>query len=62
MYICTKEYYKVDNIAKPIKSLSAYKTQELVDICNKLEIEILNDSKTKTKSTQVLYESIIKYF
>jgi hypothetical protein len=56
------KYYKVDNIAKPIKSLSAYKTQELVDICNKLEIETLNDSKTKTKSKQDLYESIIKYF
>jgi hypothetical protein len=56
------KYYKVDNIAKPIKSLSSYKTQELVDICNKLEIETLNDSKTKTKSKQDLYESIIKYF
>jgi len=56
------KYYKVDNMAKPIKSLSAYKTQELVDICNKLEIETLNSSKMKTKSKQELYEAIIKYF
>jgi hypothetical protein len=56
------KYYKVDNIAKPIKAISAYKTQELIDICKKLEIEILNDSKTKPKSKQELYESIIKYF
>jgi hypothetical protein len=34
-----KKYYKVDNLSKPIKSMSAYKTQELVDICNKLGIE-----------------------
>jgi hypothetical protein len=33
------KYYKVDNMSKPIKSMSAYKTQELVDICNKLGIE-----------------------
>ena len=26
-------------MSKPIKSMSAYKTQELVDICNKLGIE-----------------------
>jgi hypothetical protein len=56
------KYYKVDNMAKPIKSLSSYKTQELVDICNKLEIEVLNSSKMKTKSKQELYEAIIKYF
>jgi hypothetical protein len=56
------KYFKVDNIAKPIKAISAYKTQELIDICKKLEIETLNDSKTKTKSKQDLYESIIKYF
>jgi hypothetical protein len=33
------KYYKVDNMSKPIKSMSGYKTQELVDICNKLGIE-----------------------
>lgn len=56
------KYYKVDNIAKPIKAISAYKSQELIDICKKLEIETLNDNKTKQKSKQELYESIIKYF
>ena len=56
------KYYKVENIAKPIKAISAYKSQELIDICKKLEIETLNDSKTKQKSKQELYESIIKYF
>jgi len=33
------KYYKVDNLSKPIKSMSVYKTQDLVDICNKLGIE-----------------------
>ena len=56
------KYYKVDNMAKPIKSLSAYKTQDLIDICDKLEIETKNTSNMKTKSKQELYEAIIKYF
>jgi hypothetical protein len=50
------KYYKVDNLSKPIKSMSSYKTQELIDICDKLEID------TTAKSKKDLYESIIKYF
>jgi hypothetical protein len=57
------KYYKVDNLSKPIKSMSAYKTQELVDICNKLGIETtVASSSDKSKSKKDLYEAIIKYF
>ena len=58
------KYYKIDNISKPIKTLSSYKTQDLIDICNKLEIEIIdkNSANNKTKSKKDLYEAIIKYF
>ncbi len=59
------KYYKVDNLSKPIKSMSAYKTQELVDICNKLGIETTITSENnnpKNKSKKDLYEAIIKYF
>ena len=60
------KYYKVDNLSKPIKTMSAYKTQELVDICNKLGIETAtvsaSSSVNKTKSKKDLYEAIIKYF
>jgi hypothetical protein len=54
-------YYKVENLSKPIKSISSYKTQELLDICNKLGISIHTEND-KTKSKKELYESIIKYF
>jgi len=63
-----EKYYKVDNLSKPIKSAASYKTQELVDICNKLGIETTisdssNPDKTdKTKSKKDLYEALIKYF
>jgi hypothetical protein len=55
------KYYKVDNIDKPIKTLSSYKTQDLIDICDKLQIDTKN-SNMKTKSKQELYDAIIKYF
>jgi hypothetical protein len=45
------KYYKVDNLSKPIKSMSAYKTQELVDICNKLGIETSLVASTSASSS-----------
>jgi len=52
--------YKLDNIDKPIKALSSYKVCELIEICNKLSIEIKNaDGKNKSKNE--LYELIIQY-
>ena len=53
--------YKIEILDKPIKSLSSYKVKELIDICNKLAIEIKNNiGKNKTKNE--LYESLIQYF
>jgi hypothetical protein len=54
--------YSVDNIDKPIKAFSSYKTQELIDICNKLAIEVINNDTNKKKSKKDLYEGIIQYF
>ena len=54
--------YKLDNIAKPIKSVSSYNISELVEICNKLAIEIKNVKTGKNRQKKELYESIIQYF
>jgi len=56
------DLYKLDNIDKPIKSFSSYKLGDLVEICNKLSIEIVNSSTQKKKTKQELYESILQYF
>jgi hypothetical protein len=56
------EFYKIDNIDKPIKSISAYKVQELIDFCNKLSIETINNETKKQKNKNELYESLIQYF
>jgi hypothetical protein len=55
-------HYKLDNIEKPIKTISAYKLQELVDICQKLDIEFINKDTNKAKNKKDLYESIIQHF
>ena len=53
---------KIDNIDKPIKSISSYKVSELLEYCNKLVIETVNKETGKIKSKKELYESFIQYF
>jgi hypothetical protein len=55
-------YYKVDSLDKPIKSLSNYKVSDLLNIADKLAIEIVNKQTGKNKTKNELYESIIQYF
>lgn len=57
-----KTFYKVETLDKPIKGLSSYKVQDLIDICNKLVIEVINKETGKTKTKNELYESLIQYF
>jgi hypothetical protein len=54
--------YKLDNINKPIKTITSYKVTELYDICNKLAIELTNKETGKNKTKQTLYDEIICYF
>lgn len=54
--------YKLDNIDKPIKSMTGYKISELVEICEKLAIDIMNKETNKAKCKKDLYEAIIQYF
>jgi len=55
-------FFRLEAIDKPIKAISAYKLNELTDICNKLVINIYNNMTCKQKSKKELYESIIQYF
>jgi hypothetical protein len=54
--------YKLESLDKPIKSLSSYKVKDLLNIANKLEIEIINKQTSKNKTKNELYESIIQHF
>jgi hypothetical protein len=57
-----EKLYKLDTIDKPIKTITSYKVQDLIFICNKLAIEIINTDTGKNKLKKDLYESIIQYF
>ncbi len=51
--------YRIENIIKPLKSISSYKVDELKAICKKLNIELL-DSVGKNKKKYILYEEVVK--
>jgi hypothetical protein len=61
-------YWSMENISSPIRSISAYKVQDLIDICRKLEIPetkvVLGDFGSivsqKKKTKPVLYEDIVR--
>jgi hypothetical protein len=55
-----ESFYKIDNMNKPLKSMSAYKLDELVIFCNKLGMTIEKDGKKTNK--KCLYEMLVQYF
>jgi hypothetical protein len=65
-----EKYYKIQNLLKPLKGMSSYKVDELIEFCKKMEITIMTTKmnkktcleSTKTKSKKELYEDLIKYF
>ena len=43
-------YYYLENLEKPLKSITYYKLDDLINISNKLKIKLYNDvNKKKTK-------------
>ena len=50
-------YWKIDNISKPLNAFSSYSLTELQDICKKLEIPITTDGKKIQKKD--LYQTIL---
>lgn len=54
-----EELWKQESIEKPLRAVSAYKVGELQEICNKLQLSIINmQGKNKTKPE--LYASILE--
>jgi hypothetical protein len=54
------DLYEIENLEKPLKSITSYKLDELKQIYNKLNLNPINSSEKITKSK--LYEEIYKYF
>lgn len=51
---------KIQNINKPLYAVSYYKGNELVDICSKLGIDIIDPNTKKQKLKNNLYELIVQ--
>lgn len=57
----TKEkYWKLDSLDKPLRSVTAYSVQDLVNICSKLEIDITCETTNKKKTKAELYSAILQ--
>jgi hypothetical protein len=54
--INVKSLYKIDNLNKPIKAISAYKMEDLLDMCHKLGINM----GIKKQIKKDLYEQIVQ--
>jgi hypothetical protein len=55
-----KTKYYVKNLNKPLKSISSYKSDELINIANKLNINVYSNIVNKKKTKKDLYEEIVK--
>ena len=59
-----KNYFIVENIEKPLKSISSYKSQELMDLCGKLGVVLetgKEGGKEKKITKPVMYEKLVQY-
>lgn len=54
-------YWKLDNLEKPLRSITSYSVNDLLNICSKLDIDTTVCEKTNKKKTKAeLYSSILE--
>lgn len=53
-------YYKMTNFDVSLKSIASYKVEELLEMCKKLDINVTNDNKKKSKKD--IYELLVQNF
>jgi hypothetical protein len=56
------ELFHIEHLEKPLKAISSYKLNELIDFCNRLGLETVHSESKKPKKKQELYETLIQYF
>jgi hypothetical protein len=59
---CKKNFHKIENISKPIKSLSSYTVDALITMCNTFNLKTIDDLTKKKKLKKDLYEMLVQYF
>jgi hypothetical protein len=53
-------YWKLDNLEKPLRPITVYSVNDLINICSKLEIPIICESSNKNKKKAELYSDILQ--
>ena len=53
-------YWKLDNLEKPLRPITVYSVNDLINICSKLEIPIICEISNKKKTKAELYSSILQ--
>ena len=53
-------YWKLDNLEKPLRPITVYSVNDLINICSKLEIPIICETSNKKKTKAELYSSILQ--
>jgi hypothetical protein len=56
-----KDLYQVSHLDKPIKAISAYNSEELIEIAKKLGIDYMNAATGKNMLKKNIYELIVQY-
>ena len=59
IYFYRTNYWKIDNISKPLRGFSVYSLKELQEICNKLNIPVI-EATGKKKTKKEIYQDIVK--
>jgi hypothetical protein len=54
--------YQMENLKNPIQAFSNYKLNELVEINQKLGLDIQSQLNNKKKTKKELYEQLVQYF
>lgn len=53
-------YWKLDNLEKPLRPITVYSVNDLINICSKLEIPVICEMSNKKKTKAELYSSILQ--
>ena len=55
-----ESYWKLDNLEKPLRPITVYSVNDLINICSKLEIPVICDTSNKKKTKAELYSAILQ--
>ena len=55
-----ESYWELDNLEKPLRPITVYSVNDLINICSKLEIPIICESSNKNKKKAELYSDILQ--